>query len=216
MPKISWQLTSQLTSQNFEWNWHKLLNKHQDCSSQVVLIVLLVLSDGSCGCHSSRSSLGSFSSSGSCGSATSHGSCSSCGSRGSMVLVALVVLLALLVLLVLVVPLVLVVLLVFVVLLGAVVSHSSPLALLVPRYHPFRIRALIGKSTLQVFSTYGEKGNLFTVIIASSGSDKTPACHFGCIDPIVCIYLWTHSHKTCFQLTSNIWVSGVKLWSFPA
>ena len=133
-----------------------------------------------------------------------------------LVLVALVVLLALLVLLVLVVPLVLVVLLVFVVLLGAVVSHSSPLALLVPRYHPFRIRALIGKSTLQVFSTYGEKGNLFTVIIASSGSDKTTACHFGCIDPIVCIYLWTHSHKTCFQLTSNIWVSGVKLWSFPA
>ena len=106
-----------------------------------------------------------------------------------VVLVVLLVLVALVVLLALLVPLVLVVLLVFVVLLGAVVSHSSPLALLVPRYHPFRIRALIGKSTLQVFSTYGEKGNLFTVIIASSGSDKTPACHFGCIDPIVCIYL---------------------------
>ena len=45
--------------------------------------------------------------------------------------------------------------------------------------------ALIGKSTLQVFSTYGEKGNLFTVVIAPSGSGKTPACHLGCIDPIV-------------------------------
>ena len=39
--------------------------------------------------------------------------------------------------------------------------------------------ALIGKSTLQVFSTYGEKGNLFTVVIAPSGSGKTPACHLG-------------------------------------
>ena len=45
--------------------------------------------------------------------------------------------------------------------------------------------ALIGKSTLQVFSTYGEKGNLFTVVITPSGSGKTPACHLGCIDPIV-------------------------------
>ena len=44
---------------------------------------------------------------------------------------------------------------------------------------------LIGKSTLQVFSTYGEKGNLFMVVIAPSGSGKTPACHLGCIDPIV-------------------------------
>ena len=45
--------------------------------------------------------------------------------------------------------------------------------------------ALIGKSTLQVFSTYGEKGNLFMVVIGPSGSGKTPACHLGCIDPIV-------------------------------
>ena len=44
---------------------------------------------------------------------------------------------------------------------------------------------LIGKSTLQVFSTYGEKGNLFTVVIAPLGSGKTPTCHLICIDPIV-------------------------------
>ena len=31
-----------------------------------------------------------------------------------------------------------------------------------------------------------------------------------------CIYPWTHARKTCFQVTSNVWVSGVKLWSFPA
>ena len=35
------------------------------------------------------------------------------------------------------------------------------------------------------FSTYEEKGNLFTVVIAPSGAGKTPACHLGCIDPIV-------------------------------
>ena len=45
--------------------------------------------------------------------------------------------------------------------------------------------ALIGKSSLKVFSTYEEKGNLFTVVIAPSGAGKTPACHLGCIDPIV-------------------------------
>ena len=31
-----------------------------------------------------------------------------------------------------------------------------------------------------------------------------------------CIYPWTHLRKTCFHVTSNVWVSGVKLWSFPA
>ena len=45
--------------------------------------------------------------------------------------------------------------------------------------------ALIGKSTLQVFSTYEERGNLFVVVVSPSGSGKTPACHLGYIDPIV-------------------------------
>ena len=45
--------------------------------------------------------------------------------------------------------------------------------------------ALIGKSSLQVFSTYEEVGNLFVVVVSPSGSGKTPACHLGCIDPIV-------------------------------
>ena len=31
-----------------------------------------------------------------------------------------------------------------------------------------------------------------------------------------CIYPWTHSRKTCFHVTSNVWVSGVKLSSFHA
>ena len=47
--------------------------------------------------------------------------------------------------------------------------------------------ALIGKSSLQVSSTYkeGGGGNLFVVVVSRSGSGKTPACHLGCIDPIV-------------------------------
>ena len=34
-------------------------------------------------------------------------------------------------------------------------------------------------------------------------------------DTVDCIYPWTHSYKTCFHMTSNIYVSGIKLWSFP-
>ena len=45
--------------------------------------------------------------------------------------------------------------------------------------------ALIGKTTLEVFPSYEEKGNLFFIAVAQSGSRKSPACHHGCIDPIV-------------------------------
>ena len=31
-----------------------------------------------------------------------------------------------------------------------------------------------------------------------------------------CIYAWTLAQKTCSQVTSNVYVSGVRLWSFPA
>ena len=45
--------------------------------------------------------------------------------------------------------------------------------------------ALIGKTTIEVFPSYEEKGNLFFIAVAQSGSGKSPACHHGCIDPIV-------------------------------
>ena len=45
--------------------------------------------------------------------------------------------------------------------------------------------ALIGKTTMEVFHSYEEKGNLFLVAVAPSGAGKSPACHHGCIDPIV-------------------------------
>ena len=45
--------------------------------------------------------------------------------------------------------------------------------------------ALIGKTTLEVFPSYEEKGNLFFIVVAQLGSGKSPACHHGCIDPNV-------------------------------
>ena len=46
-----------------------------------------------------------------------------------------------------------------------------------------RVFFLIG--TLQVFSNYEEKGNLFIVVITPSGSGKTLVCHLGRIDLIM-------------------------------
>ena len=37
--------------------------------------------------------------------------------------------------------------------------------------------ALIGKTMVEVFSTYEEKGNLLVIAVAPSGSGKSPACH---------------------------------------
>lgn len=45
--------------------------------------------------------------------------------------------------------------------------------------------SLIGKTTLEVFSTYTEIGSLFTIVVAPSGAGKSPACRLGCIDPLV-------------------------------
>ena len=45
--------------------------------------------------------------------------------------------------------------------------------------------ALVGHSTLQIFGSYEEKANLFLIATAPSGTGKTPACHKGCIEPIV-------------------------------
>ena len=64
---LAWPRCNNLTTDitEIECNWRKFRNEHQDFSSQVVLMVLLVLTDGSCVCHSSRSSRGYLG--GSCG-----------------------------------------------------------------------------------------------------------------------------------------------------
>ena len=41
-------------------------------------------------------------------------------------------------------------------------------------------------------------------------------CLWYLVYTVDCIYLWTLPLKTCFHLTSNVYVLGVKLWSFPA
>ena len=48
--------------------------------------------------------------------------------------------------------------------------------------HSWIIRLI---DTLQVFSNYEEKGNLFIVVITPSGSGKTLVCHLGRIDLIM-------------------------------
>lgn len=45
--------------------------------------------------------------------------------------------------------------------------------------------ALIGPTTVRLFGSYEEKGNLFVVVVAPPGTGKTPACQKGCIEPIV-------------------------------
>ena len=45
--------------------------------------------------------------------------------------------------------------------------------------------ALIGNTSLEVFPSYEEKGNLFIVAVAPSGAGKSPASYYGCIGPIV-------------------------------
>lgn len=45
--------------------------------------------------------------------------------------------------------------------------------------------ALIGSSVLHMFGTYEERGNLFLIITAPSGTGKTPACQKGVVEPIV-------------------------------
>ncbi|KXJ06929.1 hypothetical protein AC249_AIPGENE19764 [Exaiptasia diaphana] len=45
--------------------------------------------------------------------------------------------------------------------------------------------SLLGKTTVEVFNTFSEIGNLYLLVVAPSGSGKSPACHLGCIDPIV-------------------------------
>lgn len=45
--------------------------------------------------------------------------------------------------------------------------------------------AVIGKTTGEVFGSYEEKGNFFLVAVAPSGAGNSPACHYGCIDPVL-------------------------------
>ena len=60
------------------------------------------------------------------------------------------------------------------------------------------------------FLLVGQSDYRFRVIFP----DKAHSPAMG--NTVNCIYLWMHAHKTCFHVTSNVWVSGVKLWSFPA
>ena len=44
--------------------------------------------------------------------------------------------------------------------------------------------ALIGATTIKLFRSYQERGNLFIAVVAPPGTGKTPACQKGSIEPI--------------------------------
>ena len=45
--------------------------------------------------------------------------------------------------------------------------------------------ALIGPTTIKLFGSFEERGNLFIAVVAPPGTGKTPAYQKGCIEPIV-------------------------------
>ena len=45
--------------------------------------------------------------------------------------------------------------------------------------------ALIGNTTVKLFDSFQEKGNLFMLGLAPSGAGKTPAFNIGCVGPLI-------------------------------
>ena len=45
--------------------------------------------------------------------------------------------------------------------------------------------ALIGNTTVKLFDSFREKGNLFMLGLAPSGAGKTPTCNIGCVKPLI-------------------------------
>ena len=45
--------------------------------------------------------------------------------------------------------------------------------------------ALIGDTTVKLFDSWKENGNLFFVGLAPSGAGKTPACNIACVNPLI-------------------------------
>ena len=45
--------------------------------------------------------------------------------------------------------------------------------------------ALIGDTTVTLFDSWRENGNLFFIGLAPSGAGKTPACNIACVRPLI-------------------------------
>ena len=63
-------------------------------------------------------------------------------------------------------------------------SHGTSRDLLLAGMLPCT-SALIGNTTIKLFDSWREKGNLFFVGLAPSGAGKTPACNIGCVGPLI-------------------------------
>ena len=62
-------------------------------------------------------------------------------------------------------------------------SHGTSPELLLAGILPCT-SALIGNTTVKLFDSFQEKGNLFMLGLAPSGAGKTPACNIGCVGPL--------------------------------
>ena len=63
-------------------------------------------------------------------------------------------------------------------------SHGTSPELLLAGILPCT-SALIGNTTVKLFDSFQEKGNLFMLGLAPSGAGKTPACNIGCVGPLI-------------------------------
>ena len=63
-------------------------------------------------------------------------------------------------------------------------SHGTSPELLLAGILPCT-SALIGNTTVKLFDSFREKGNLFMLGLAPSGAGKTPACNIGCVRPLI-------------------------------
>lgn len=63
-------------------------------------------------------------------------------------------------------------------------SHGTSPELLLAGILPCT-SALIGNTTVKLFDSFREKGNLFMLGLAPSRAGKTPACNIGCIRPLI-------------------------------
>ena len=73
-------------------------------------------------------------------------------------------------------------------------SHGTSPELLLAGILPCT-SALIGNTTVKLFDSSREKGNLFMLGLAPSGAGKTPACNIGCVGPLI-LHLEPRIHRS--------------------
>ncbi len=63
------------------------------------------------------------------------------------------------------------------------------------------------------FKTFLQRSRLYNDKLILSPRWQLNIYRVSTVVTVDCIYLWMHALKTCFQMASNVSISGVKLWS---